>query len=340
MNAVDRVFPKSAKLLCRYHTSCNVRGNYKGKTGLDEESAEFGIIMAAWETILDSENEESYADSVIRLRQLCIPFPTFIEYVESTILRPVKEKVVTAWTKRHMHLSNTTTNRRFEKSKIETTKQLEGNLLFSHVQRNISREGVNRLVKEVNRLDVVDLVQEGRPTLSLEPEWAVIQAIFRDADYSMQLQMKERFWEFAYPETTSILPPPHEVKTKGANKRVRLSQRERYTHRDPSFFEHMDRRHQVTPRSSSQNSARKSNQSPAPRPTPPPRPAPAPPRHKWHPDVHQPPLFMPDYFDDVINVKGDEHREFRAAALLLGKSVDDHIMILLDLITELNRNRA
>jgi hypothetical protein len=24
-------------------------------------------------------------------------------------------------------------------------------------------------------LDVVDLVQEGRPTLSLEPEWAVIQ---------------------------------------------------------------------------------------------------------------------------------------------------------------------
>jgi hypothetical protein len=42
-------------------------------------------------------------------------------------------------------------HRRFEKSKIETTKQLEGNLLFSHVQRNISREGVNRLVKEVNR---------------------------------------------------------------------------------------------------------------------------------------------------------------------------------------------
>jgi alpha-glucosidase len=116
-------------------------------------------------------------------------------------------------------------HRRFEKGKIETTKQLEENPVFSHVQRNISREGVNQLVNEVHRvrdvgdnksrcgfinrttmglscacelsnnvrdrapislevihirwtrlsLDEVDLVQEGRPTLSLEPEWAVIQ---------------------------------------------------------------------------------------------------------------------------------------------------------------------
>jgi hypothetical protein len=102
MNDVDNVFPRSVKLLCRYHISCNVRGNCKGKTGLDEESEEFITIMAAWENILDS---------VIRFRQLCIPFPTFLEYVESTILGPVKEKVVTAWTKRHMHLGNTTTNR-------------------------------------------------------------------------------------------------------------------------------------------------------------------------------------------------------------------------------------
>jgi histone-lysine N-methyltransferase SETD2 len=49
---------------------------------------------------------------------------------------------------------------------------------------------------------------------------------------------------------------------------------------------------------------------------------------------------VPDYFDDVINVKGDGHCGFRAAALLLGKSVGDHIIIRLDLITELNRNWA
>jgi hypothetical protein len=111
MNVVDRVFPMSAKLLCRYHISCNVRGNCKGKCGIDEDSDEFGIMIAAWENILDSENEESYADSVIRFRELCIPFPTFLEYVETTILGPVKEKVVTTGIKRHMHLGNTTTNR-------------------------------------------------------------------------------------------------------------------------------------------------------------------------------------------------------------------------------------
>jgi hypothetical protein len=95
MNVVDSVFPRSVKLLCRYHISCNVRTNCKGKTGLDEESAEFITIMAAWEYILDSVNEESYADSVIRFRQLCIYFSTFVEYVESTILGPIKDKVVT-----------------------------------------------------------------------------------------------------------------------------------------------------------------------------------------------------------------------------------------------------
>jgi hypothetical protein len=152
--------------------------------------------------------------------------------------------------------------------------------------------------------------------------------------------MKERFREFAYPKTTSILPPPREVKTKGANKRTHLTQRERSTQREPSYFEHMERRHQSIAGSSSQKSGRKSNQSPAPRPTPPPRPAAAPLARKWHPDVKQLPPFMPDYFEDVINVKGDGNCGFRAAALVRGKSVDDHIMIRLDLIIELNRNRA
>jgi alpha-glucosidase len=58
MNIVDSVFPRSVKLFCRYHISCNVRANCKGKTGLGEESAEFIAISAAWENIPDTENEE------------------------------------------------------------------------------------------------------------------------------------------------------------------------------------------------------------------------------------------------------------------------------------------
>ncbi|KAK2390676.1 hypothetical protein QL285_064196 [Trifolium repens] len=41
MNAVDRVFTKSAKLLCRFHVSMHVKSNMKGKCSVDEDSDEF-----------------------------------------------------------------------------------------------------------------------------------------------------------------------------------------------------------------------------------------------------------------------------------------------------------
>ncbi|MCI78641.1 otubain, partial [Trifolium medium] len=50
-------------------------------------------IMAAWEIILDSETEEEYVDSVVNFREFCAEFPIFVDYVESSILGPVKEKV-------------------------------------------------------------------------------------------------------------------------------------------------------------------------------------------------------------------------------------------------------
>jgi hypothetical protein len=42
---------------------------------------------------------------------VCSQFPIFVDYVESTIFGPVKEKVVNAWTKPCMHMGYTTTNR-------------------------------------------------------------------------------------------------------------------------------------------------------------------------------------------------------------------------------------
>jgi len=37
--------------------------------------------------------------------------PKFLEYVETTILGPMKEKVVRFWVNKVMHMGNTTTNR-------------------------------------------------------------------------------------------------------------------------------------------------------------------------------------------------------------------------------------
>ncbi|MCI82690.1 hypothetical protein A2U01_0103964, partial [Trifolium medium] len=49
--------------------------------------------MAAWEIILDSETEEEYADSVVIFRELWAEFSIFVDYVKSTIMGLVKEKV-------------------------------------------------------------------------------------------------------------------------------------------------------------------------------------------------------------------------------------------------------
>ncbi|MCI40346.1 protein FAR1-RELATED SEQUENCE 6-like, partial [Trifolium medium] len=93
-------------------------GVTKGKCLFKEDTKEKGKasemykdIMADWENILNSEMEEEYADSILIFRELCTEFPTFVDYVENTILGPMKEKVVSAWTNRIMHLGNTTTNR-------------------------------------------------------------------------------------------------------------------------------------------------------------------------------------------------------------------------------------
>ncbi|GAU46063.1 hypothetical protein TSUD_401420 [Trifolium subterraneum] len=115
---VEKFFQKATALLCRYHTSANVKSNMKvichfKKDAEDKEKATqmYIDIMAAWESILESVTKEEYADSIVSFRQLCAEFPIFVDYVESTILGLVKEKVVSAWTNRVIHLGNTTTNR-------------------------------------------------------------------------------------------------------------------------------------------------------------------------------------------------------------------------------------
>jgi hypothetical protein len=48
--------------------------------------------------------------NLFEFRKLCRRFPWFLRYVEETILDTDKERCVSAWTDRVMHLSNTTTN--------------------------------------------------------------------------------------------------------------------------------------------------------------------------------------------------------------------------------------
>jgi hypothetical protein len=55
--------------------------------------------------------------------------------------------------------------------------------------------------------------------------------------------------------------------------------------------------------------------------------------------MNQLPLFMHQYFENVITVAGDGHYEFRVVSGLIGDSVDSYNMVRLDLSIELKQKK-
>jgi hypothetical protein len=92
-------------------TDCKVK-DLKGKDGKEiKPGLVVKTVMAAWMDIVDFETEEAYIDNWNRFKVVGGKFPKFLEYVEKTILDPVKEKVVRFWVDKAIHMGNTTTNR-------------------------------------------------------------------------------------------------------------------------------------------------------------------------------------------------------------------------------------
>ena len=66
-------------------------------------------VVSAWKELVDFPTEESYASALLKFKEVCMPFPEFITYVETTVLN-LKEKFVRAWTNKVLHLGCRTTN--------------------------------------------------------------------------------------------------------------------------------------------------------------------------------------------------------------------------------------
>ncbi|PNX84738.1 hypothetical protein L195_g040801, partial [Trifolium pratense] len=161
--------------------------------------------------------------------------------------------------------------------------------------------------------------------------------MFKNADHDMKVHIKERFRQFVYPETTTMCPPPSQVKTKGASRgwanRPSCTPEERSTKRSPSLFEHAESRHDQSQLSEGrQKSSRKCSQS-SPNPARVPKTKPS-----W-PNLGQLPLFMHPFIENVQDFEPDGHCGFRAVARLIGESADSHSMIRLDLSIELEKNK-
>ncbi|KAL5169636.1 Protein FAR1-RELATED SEQUENCE 5 [Glycine soja] len=108
MNAVKTVFPKCTNLLCRFHIDKNVKAKYKSLIG---QKNVWDYVMDNWGTLVDCPSEQQFAESLQKFQIACSPWPMFVDYVNDTWIIPHKEKLITAWTNKVMHLGNTTTNR-------------------------------------------------------------------------------------------------------------------------------------------------------------------------------------------------------------------------------------
>ncbi|KAL5146400.1 Protein FAR1-RELATED SEQUENCE 5 [Glycine soja] len=108
MNAVKTVFPESTNLLCRFHIDKNVKAKCKSLIG---EKNAWDYVMDSWGTLVDCPSEYEFHESHQKFQVVCSPWPMFVDYVNDTWIIPHKEKFITAWTNKVMHLGNTATNR-------------------------------------------------------------------------------------------------------------------------------------------------------------------------------------------------------------------------------------
>lgn len=169
---------------------CKVK-DLKGKNGEEIKPASLvKTVMDAWWDIVDSETEKAYIDNWNWFKVVCGKIPKFLNYVEKTILDPVKEKFVRFWVDKSIHMGNTTTNRAesaharlkkylsnnigdlstnwksvhdmlelqhtaihasFQTSIIMLEHRFKGKMLWSRLIRNISREVLHHLVVDYNK---------------------------------------------------------------------------------------------------------------------------------------------------------------------------------------------
>jgi hypothetical protein len=66
-------------------------------------------IVRVWREVVDTPKEDSYASALLKFKEVCRPFPKFVEYVETTILS-VKKQFVRAWTNKFLYLGCKITN--------------------------------------------------------------------------------------------------------------------------------------------------------------------------------------------------------------------------------------
>lgn len=109
-NAAKHIFPAWVALLCTWHANKSISEHCKKLFPKHEEWDEF---MKMWIAIAWSEAEELYTTAVNEFKaRWYTAHLECVAYIESNWLIPKnRDKIVTCYTTRHLHLGNTTTCR-------------------------------------------------------------------------------------------------------------------------------------------------------------------------------------------------------------------------------------
>ncbi|XP_052723783.1 uncharacterized protein LOC128193738 [Vigna angularis] len=97
-------------------------------------------------------------------------------------------------------------------------------------------------------------LNETEPLLSIKDELKLVEERFNEVDIGGKVIVKQKLVDIVCLAMTSMVPPLHKVKTKGAQK-SKAQRRERSTTREPSYFEHVDAFHATYESSSARNHA-------------------------------------------------------------------------------------
>lgn len=158
--------------------------------------------------------------------------------------------------------------------------------------------------------------------MSIKEEMNRIYKRFEELDVCGKVTFKSKLREFAFPDETSMCPPPTKVKTKGAPKKV-MKRSKRLTKRDPSYWEYVDAYHLVQNNNTSVRPSASSCE--------PPKPA------RMIPMLNQFAPFMHGFIEDVVDVKANGNYGYRSVSALLGMGKECWAVMRNKLIKELGK---
>ncbi|XP_006575960.1 uncharacterized protein [Glycine max] len=357
MNAVKVVFPECKNLLCRFHIDKNVKAKCKSLIG---QKNAWDYVMDSWGNLVDCTSEQEFPEHLQRVEYAHWSLKRILQNNVGDLCS-VWDAMNNMMTLQHtkirasFEISTHVVGHVFKKTLYKRLLRMVSRYALNeilvefehvrHLKDNLSSCGcVLRTTLglpcacELQRydggsipLDVVHMYwrrlnfsDQGlcEAEVSIKEEIDRIHKRFEELDVCGKVTFKSKLREFAFPDETSMCPPPTKVKTKGAPKKV-MKRSERSTKRDPSYWEYVDAYHSVQ---NSNTLVRPSASS-----FEPPKPA------RIIPMLDQFPPFMHGFIEDVVDVKADGNCGYQSVSALLGMGEECWAMMRNELIKELGK---